>query len=428
MNKLSTTFELLLLATVLSMVVSTTSSGILLVNASTTTEGGDDSGGDEGGSNDDGNNDNGDGDGNGDSGQPEPEPEPEPETPPMQTDEPPAPAETLPETALIPEQPEPIECPEGYFLSDTDKCVPDPLTELGELVGPPPECTPEQTSLECLEEITKEPLPYCDTPEAEGAPACHDLQDYDEETGLYPCNDGTQAIVPEECPNAYEPPLENQTDPSPLPYPSPEVEVDVGDNTTDPGDNGTDPIPTPPNGNGTNGNDTNGDIDIDIIIKNINKNVFNNEKNHHHESFPEIDIIGLSTKQNGDSMVCLINIDNENVQCQEYGMPSNRVNDDFWRVIETDHDKDYDNGNTGSNDIDGVIDDIKSQDFSELDDATNHDFGIDLAWIAINPSGDGVACLAEDSTGKGKSLCEPFKVSSEEIDGQITEGVKFKNT
>ena len=127
-------------------------------------------------------------------------------------------------------------------------------------------------------------------------------------------------------------------------------------------------------------------------------------------------------------MVCLISIDSEHVQCQEFGMASDRVNGDFWRVIETDHDKDYDNGNTGSNDIDAVIDDIKSQDFSELDDATNHDFDIDLAWIAINPVGDGVACLAEDSTGKGKSLCEPFKVSSEEIDGQITEGVKFKNT
>lgn len=176
------------------------------------------------------------------------------------------------------------------------------------------------------------------------------------------------------------------------------------------------------------GNDdnNNGD-DVDVTIINKVVNIVKDVNKRGHGNFPEIDIIGLSVKENGDSNVCLLNIDKEQVQCQEFGMPNDRVNGDFWRIIETDQNKDYDNGNTGSNDIDGVIDDIKSQDFSELDDATNHDFGIDLAWIAINPSGDGVACLAEDSTGKGKSLCEPFKVSSEEIDGQITEGVAIKS-
>lgn len=348
-------------------------------------------------------------------GDSEPEPEPEPIV------EPEVPIEPLPEAALVPE-PEPTEiiCPVGFELE-------------GETCVEVPEDIP-------LPQERRAVLPYCDTPEAEGR-SCHDLQDYDEETGLYPCNDGTQEENAEDCPDAYEAPLdpnENQTDPSPQqPSPSPNenqtdpgVIVDVGDNGTDPGDNQTDPDPDPdpcePNGNFTcpdpkppinNGTD----IDIDIFIKNVFKNV----NNHGHDNFPEIDIIGLSTKDNGDSNVCLINIDNENVQCQEYGMPSDRVNGDFWRVIETDHDKDYDNGNTGSNDIDGVIDDIKSQDFSELDDATNHDFGIDLTWVAISPSGDGVVCLSEDSTGKGKSLCEPFKVSAQEISGQITEGVEL---
>lgn len=123
-------------------------------------------------------------------------------------------------------------------------------------------------------------------------------------------------------------------------------------------------------------------------------------------------------------MICAMDIDNGWVQCQEFGMDPNRVNGEFWRIIEVDSGKDYDNGNTGSNNVDLAIEDIKNHDFDELDDdRDNHDFGINLAWIAINPQGDGVTCLVEDSTGKGKSLCEPFKVSSTEIDGQITEGV-----
>lgn len=162
--------------------------------------------------------------------------------------------------------------------------------------------------------------------------------------------------------------------------------------------------------------------EITIII---NKIIKETNSGNHHDGFPDVDIIGLSVKENGEAMICAIDIDDERVQCQEFGMEDNRVNGDFWRIIETDHDKDYDNGNTGSNDIDGVIDDIKSQDFSELEDKSNHDFNIDLAWIAINPQGDGVTCLLEDQSGKGKSLCEPFKVSAADISGQITEGVEF---
>ena len=75
------------------------------------------------------------------------------------------------------EEPEP-EQPPAYT------CQGDPNCEV-----PQPESEPE-------------PLPYCDTPEGEGAPACHDLEDYDELTGLYPCNDGSQAVTPEECPDA----------------------------------------------------------------------------------------------------------------------------------------------------------------------------------------------------------------------------------
>jgi hypothetical protein len=38
------------------------------------------------------------------------------------------------------------------------------------------------------------PLPYCDTPEGEAAQSCHDKEDYDEVTGLYPCNDALECL------------------------------------------------------------------------------------------------------------------------------------------------------------------------------------------------------------------------------------------
>jgi hypothetical protein len=32
--------------------------------------------------------------------------------------------------------------------------------------------------------------------------SCHDRMDYDQETGLYPCNDGTQNVRWQDCPDA----------------------------------------------------------------------------------------------------------------------------------------------------------------------------------------------------------------------------------
>lgn len=54
-----------------------------------------------------------------------------------------------------------------------------------------------------------DPLPYCDTPEGEAAQSCHDKDDYDEVTGLYPCNDGSQKANPNDCPDATEPVIGN---------------------------------------------------------------------------------------------------------------------------------------------------------------------------------------------------------------------------
>jgi hypothetical protein len=162
--------------------------------------------------------------------------------------------------------------------------------------------------------------------------------------------------------------------------------------------------------------------EITIII---NKIIKETNEGKHKNAFPDVDIIGLSVKENGDAMICAMDIDSSHIECQEFAMPENKVNQDFWRVIETDSSKNYDNGNTGSSDIDDAIEDIKSQDFNELEDADNHNFGIDLAWVAINPQGEGVTCLTTDQSGKGKSLCEPFKVSAQDVRGQITEGVEF---
>jgi hypothetical protein len=169
--------------------------------------------------------------------------------------------------------------------------------------------------------------------------------------------------------------------------------------------------------------DTDVDVRVQTIIKNVNNKVYESVSNHGHENYPNIDIIGLSTKSSGEAIVCLMNIASSEIQCQEFGMPSDRVAGAFWRVIETDHNKDYDNGNTGSSTIDDAITFIKNQQFDELNDLENNNFGIDLIWFAINPQGEGVACLSQDTTGVGQSLCEPFKVSSQEISGQITEGV-----
>ena len=51
----------------------------------------------------------------------------------------------------------------------------------------------------------KKPLPYCDTPAGKAAPSCHDRYDFDDKTGLYPCNDGTQKKDPKDCKDAFHP-------------------------------------------------------------------------------------------------------------------------------------------------------------------------------------------------------------------------------
>lgn len=442
---------------------------ISFIFASTTTEGGGEGNDGENNSNE-GNNEDSNHEGGGSE-----EPETEPEPPIVDDKEPPpaGPIESFQPPAIIEEPPsvvpgEPIRCPTGSMpnsagnqcIPDDDEVIPpalpicdgtfqDCITENGDIClagqgGHECECAedmsdcPNHPSLPPpLESPSPDPLPYCDLVEDDPSYTgpCHDRQDFDDITGLYPCNDGTQEEDWRDCGDAYVPPEQPcdpatdincesvsciPEDPEPcVPQCKEGFELENGKCGEDDG------IDCPPGYDKVSKNECK--KEITIIVNQIVQNTKDNN-NHGHGNFPAVDIIGLSTKQNGDSMVCLINIDNDNVQCQEFGMPQDRVNGDFWRVIETDHDKDYDNGNTGSNNIDGIIENIKSQDFSELEEDTNHDFNIDLAWIAINPQGDGVVCLSQDSTGKGKSLCEPFKVSAQEIDGQITEGIAIENS
>ena len=175
----------------------------------------------------------------------------------------------------------------------------------------------------------------------------------------------------------------------------------------------------------SNGNDND---DKDVIIKNINNHkVIIQTIKHDRNRFPDIDIIGLSVKgDNGDAMVCLMNIGKEQVQCQDFDVPNERVGADFLKVVELDPGKEYDNGNTGSSYIDGVINNINNQNFNELKGRDNHDFDADLAAVGINSNGDGMVCIIEESSAPGKALCEPFKVTEVgAVTGQITEITKF---
>lgn len=184
------------------------------------------------------------------------------------------------------------------------------------------------------------------------------------------------------------------------------------------------------NNNGNNDNDDDGDtdVDVDIIIKNINKHeTITKTVKHDRSTFPDVDIIGLSIKENGDSMICLLNIDKEHVQCQEFNVPNDRADSAMSRIIEVDSDKEYDNGNTGSSEIDSVIQNINDQDFNALEDADNHNFKVDLAALGVNDNGDGMVCIIDDDkSDKGKALCEPFKVAdATAVSGQITEIIEF---
>ena len=59
------------------------------------------------------------------------------------------------------------------------------------------------------EQVKKEVLPYCDTPAGKDG-SCFDRKDFDQKTGLYPCNDGTQKKDPKDCKDAKPQPISSQ--------------------------------------------------------------------------------------------------------------------------------------------------------------------------------------------------------------------------
>jgi hypothetical protein len=452
---------LLLLASVFGLVFSaaaaTSSNSFQMIKAST----------DEGGSG--GSDDSG---GGSEDSEPEPEPDPEPEPEPEPDPEPEPKPEPLP--APGPGDKVPVDPPVTDPLlppcdGSAQRCVTDDgnICELGQGSH---ECECEEDMSNCPFhpsiidppiEPPKKPLPYCDLVPDDYEGSCHDRRDYDDITKKYPCNDGTQADRWQDCEDASGFPYPPGPGPSPSPKPpvcqalgcpgsppDPEKGCNDGrdpvngfcpypkpkpkpcDPTTDPNCEQPPVVCIPENPEPCQpkckkgyelheGKCVEKDDDDDEEHKTIIRNINIYKTIHNTADFPEIDIIGLSLKDTGEAMVCAMNIDNDWVQCQEFGVPEDRINEDVWRIIETDQSKDYDNGNTGSEDVDNTIGAIKSGDFAELDDLDNHEFDIDLAAVGINSVGDGLVCLINDP--EGTALCEPFKVSNEAITGQITE-------
>jgi hypothetical protein len=399
---------ILLLVSVFGMVFASATSSINLPFIVASTEGG------EGG---DGSEDSVGSEGGGDDS----EPEPEPETPPPEPE---------PEQPIAPE-PKPINCPEGEIVNpdNNQECIPGAAS----LTEPPIECDPQDTNCDG-EVIIPDPTPCLLDP---SDPSCPEP---DPTTGECPPGynlneDGNCFPEHDRCPTGYHSHEDDETgrcipDETPCDegyimspdFPTCERKESVCQKHPD--INECKPPEEPKCPPGWEYREKQDDCHKEITII-INKIIKETNEGKHKDGFPDVDIIGLSVKESGDSMICAMDIDSSNIECQEFGMDPQKVNQAFWRVIETDSSKNYDNGNTGSSEIDDAIDAIKSQDFSELEDADNHNFGIDLAWIAINPQGEGVTCLTTDQSGKGKSLCEPFKVSAQDVSGQITEGVEF---
>ena len=239
----NTSLLLVLLASVFGMVVASATSSINLPFVMASTDGGegegggDESGGEGGGEEEEG--------GEGPEPEPEPKPEPEPEPEPV----------PLPEPIIEPivPEPEPIDCPEGFVVSDIDTCVPAPNAktavqqpQLPLCNGTPRDCITPGGDIclqgqaiyecECAEDVSdcpkhpslqepppeppKKPLPYCDKVEDDhnyDGP-CHDRKDFSDDTGLYPCNDGTEKEDWRDCEDAYVP-LPPTPGPSPKPKP-----------------------------------------------------------------------------------------------------------------------------------------------------------------------------------------------------------------
>jgi hypothetical protein len=411
----NTSLKYLMIIVVLNMIAGTLSNGILFASTDVT--------GDTGG-------------GQVDEPQPQQQPEPEPE----------------PES-VVPE-------------SEPESVVPEPEPES---VLPEPEPV--------LPEEEEAALPYCDTPEGEAAPGCHDRYDYDELTGLYPCNDGSQATDPLDCNDASVPPAEE--DPCLFDTSLPECQpVDgkcpegYGMNRngacfplhpegcpsgyhsheddesgecipdTTPCDEGYIINPNYPEcgkkericaehpeakvcggKRGDNGNGHDDDNDDDLIIKirnsinniNVIKTIVKNDP----ATF-EVDLVAMGINSDGRAMKCLMDVNRAEADCEEFAVPADRVSGTITEFIEYESGaKDRADQNSYLNSLTQNINDI---DFIE-DNVDNKDLGVDIAATGINEDGKGIECLINIDAEKAE--CEEFTVPSDKINGQITEIVEF---
>ncbi|MGH9952939.1 MAG: hypothetical protein ACRD5J_15055 [Nitrososphaeraceae archaeon] len=125
------------------------------------------------------------------------------------------------ECQKIPEEPVTAALPpcDGSFqdcvTENDDVCLAGASTHECELPNPEDEIDPPVPSAETIsfpdadeeedEDRYDDPYPYCDKLSSDfPRPDCHDRKDYDEETLLYPCNDGSHEERWQDCPDATE--------------------------------------------------------------------------------------------------------------------------------------------------------------------------------------------------------------------------------
>ena len=205
-----------------------------------TTEEGDSNGSDNG-DEESNNDDSSEGEG-GEEQQEEPEPpvvDEQPVEPGTDGVEPVAPAEVVEPVK------EPLKCTDGMVLNEQGtKCIAEAEAATAKMLPPcdgsAQDCITPNGDIclvgqgghecECAEDMSdcpkhpsqltppptkREPLPYCDimNKDPNWSGSCHDRKDWDEITGLYPCNDGTQKADWKDCADATQKP--------PFPFPKP---------------------------------------------------------------------------------------------------------------------------------------------------------------------------------------------------------------
>jgi hypothetical protein len=83
----------------------------------------------------------------------------------------------------------------GDDVKPMPKPDPEPVEGCPDVYPPLPGCGDDDED--------EKPLQYCDMPEVKAAEVCHDRDDYNDDTGLYPCNDRSEVTDPAKCPPLF---------------------------------------------------------------------------------------------------------------------------------------------------------------------------------------------------------------------------------